>query len=244
MSTSESDLELSSCEWSDIDTDNSNTSCSWTDQETCQLPANNGTLDSSALNTSFSSDASWTPPLLMAAQHSTPKRQSISSTKLRCSPRMPKINRKYFDCEITRTPNSNFTTEKWSLFNVMEMNGCEESCVASVHGLTEYDVLCANNTFSSMNIADQRRWIYEYFSNHCPNNDAGISDPSGLQFILCGKNVCQAVWLATLAISTSRFYDIRKQFIEGEGPPERKKSRSLSAKSVATISWMTSYFNK
>lgn len=126
----------------------------------------------------------------------------------------------------------------------MEINGCEECCASAIHGMTEYDILNAHSMFISMSIADQRRWVHEYFSNHCLIDDTGASDLSRLKFILCGKDVCQPLWLATLAMSTSRFYDLRKLFMESTGPPERKKPRSLSAKTVAAISWMTSYFDR
>ena len=33
------------------------------------------------------------------------------------------------------------------------------------------------------------------FNSHCPNDDEGKKFPSGIQFFLCGRNVCQAVWL-------------------------------------------------
>ena len=216
---------LSSCRWSDT---SSSTSCTWSSHETSQH------LDT----TIDSSNASWTPEPV------TPTKQSLAPTSLRCSPRVRKVNKRYLDSEIVRTPNSQFTTEKWNLFNVMEMNCCGESCTIRLHGLTEYDVLSAHSMFSSKGIVEQRNWLYEYFTNHCPHSDVGSSDLSRLQFILCGKNVCQAVWLATLAISTSRFYDVRKLFVEGIGLLERKKLRSISPKSIAAISWMTSYFDK
>ena len=59
------------------------------------------------------------------------------------------------------------------------------------------------------------------------NNQSGISDPTGLKFILCGKNFCQPLWLATLALSTSRSYELRKIFLEDSGPPANKKARSF-----------------
>lgn len=221
------DDTLSSCNWSDSTT----TSCSWSSNETSQsLPELDEKTDSSNI--------SWTP------EQVTPIKQPLTATNLRCSPRVPKVNKRYMDSELVHTPNRYSTTEKWDLFNVMEINGCGESCTTRLHGLTEYDVLSAHSMFSSKSIAEQRQWLYEYFTNHCPNDEMGFLDLSRLQFILCGKNVCQAVWLATLAISSSRFYDVRKLFVEGIGPPERKKPRSISPKSITTISWMTSYFDK
>lgn len=142
------------------------------------------------------------------------------------------------------TPNRHFTAMKWDLFEVMEMNGCEETCTTCVHGLTEYDILRVHSVFTSLTTVEQRRWVHEYLCNNCPTDESGTSDPSGLQFILCGRAVCQPLWLATLSVSTSRFYDLRKLFLENSGPPAKKKPRSVSAKSFAAISWMTSYFDK
>ena len=124
------------------------------------------------------------------------------------------------------------------------INGCEEKCTTLKHGLTEYDILRAHSMFASLSNADQRRWIYEYLSNNFPNNETGGRNPSGLQFILCGKNVCQSVWLISLAINTSRFYDLRKSYMEDLGPPAKKKARSCSVKSFEAISWMSSYFDR
>lgn len=132
--------------------------------------------------------------------------------------------------EMACTPNSQFTIMKWDLFKVMEISGCAPNCTTSIHGLTEYDILRAHSMFASLNNAEQRRWSYDYFSNHCPNDESGTSDPSGLKFILCGKSVCQPLWLATLGMSTSRFYDLRRLFQEDMGPPASKKPRSISVK--------------
>lgn len=38
-------------------------------------------------------------------------------------------------------------------------------------------------------------------------------------------------------------YELRKQFLEGSGPPE-KKTRSMPSKSLAVILWMSSYFDR
>jgi hypothetical protein len=134
--------------------------------------------------------------------------------------------------DMACTPNSQFVNVKWSLFKVMELSGCAPNCTTSVHGLTEYDILRAHSMFVSLSNVEQRRWVYDYFSNHCPNDESGTSDPSGL----CGKDVCQPLWLATLAMSTSRFYDHRRWFLEDVGPPAKKKQRLFPAKSFEAIS--------
>lgn len=244
----------SSCEWS-VSDEASASSCSWSDTAS-SCTWSSGDNDSASvsyphidfspqpeisspneeinlLDSSMNSEVSWTPP-------PTPPDNAT-----RCSPRLPKANKRYRqDEDGACSPNSQFTNMKWSLFKVMEMNGCASNCTSSVHGLTEYDILRAHSLFTSLNNAEQRRWVYDYFSNHCPNDESGTCDPSGLKFILCGKNVCQSLWLATLAISTSRFYDLRRLYLEDIGPPAKKKPRSCSAKSYEAISWMTSYFDR
>jgi hypothetical protein len=117
------------------------------------------------LDISISSEASWTPP-------STPQKNT-----LRCSPRVPKANRRYMQTEdMACTPNSQFVNVKWSLFKVMELSGCAPNCTTSVHGLTEYDILRAHSMFVSLSNVEQRHWVYDYFSNHCPNDESGTGE--------------------------------------------------------------------
>ena len=240
--------DFSSCEWSDSNIlDETENSCSWSDtdnvEQTCSWSSDSAPQQSPSkfqdecskdwsspvsLLDSNISEASWTPP-------PTPVK--------RCSPRVPKAKR-YLYTEEGHIPNSHFTAEKWNLFKVMEISGCEDNCTTRIHGLMEYDVLRAHSMFTSLSNAEQRQWVYDYLSNHCPNSQSGTSDPTGLKFILCGKNVCQPLWLATLALSTSRFYELRKLFLEDSGPPANKKARSFLSKSLEAVSWMTNYFNK
>lgn len=189
--------------------------------------------------------ANWTPsPLKGVLLMSTPvrkKRHTASKPgSIRRSPSIPKGNSMMFE----RSPNSQFMSEKWELFKVMSINGCQEHCTTTAHDLGEYDILLAHSSFISVSSTEQRRWIYHYFNTHCPNDKEGVKHPGGIQFFLCGKPVCQGLWLAALGISTSRFYDSRRQFLEETGPPAQKKHRSLSAKSLSAISWMRSYFEK
>ena len=66
-------------------------------------------------------------------------------------------------------------------------------------------------------------------------------DIKNLQYIiLCGRVVCQS-WLGVLAISTSRFCDIRKEFITVGSSCQKKKAMSLLPKSMKCIEWMRSY---
>ena len=225
----------SSCSWSEDD--EKHTQSEFVIQSPSQSVLREGNSKSSL------PDFIWTPP------PETPSRSSFfanAESSLRRSPRAPKVSKKFAALRdnFHRTPNNQFSADKWDLFHVMELNGCCEHCTTKVHGMTEYDILMAHSAFTSMNNAEQRRWMYDYFTSHCPNDENGAKEPSRMQFFLCGKAVCQPLWLASLAMSTSRFYDLRKQFMEGSGPPAKRKSRSLASKSLKTISWMTSYFER
>ena len=65
-----------------------------------------------------------------------------------------------------------------------------------------------------------------------------------MQYILCGRVVCQSLWLGALAISTSRFYDIRKEFVTVGSSYQEKKAQSLLPKSMKCVEWMRSYFDR
>ena len=65
-----------------------------------------------------------------------------------------------------------------------------------------------------------------------------------MTYHLCGKNVCLPVWLAVLSISSSRFYEVRREFMDGMIQPAPKRSRSLAVKSQQAIAWMESYFDR
>lgn len=134
--------------------------------------------------------------------------------------------------------------ETWSLFDVMGTHGCENKCVPYIHNLTEYDVLSAHSSFTAKTPADQRKWLFDYLATHCPNNEFGLKEPKKLTYHLCGKNVCLPVWLAVLSISSSRFYEVRREFMDGMIQPAPKRSRSLAVKSQQAIAWMESYFDR
>lgn len=128
----------------------------------------------------------------------------------------------------------------------MELNGCAEACATNVHGLSEVDVLQAHARFCSKSSnQEKRQWLFDYCATHCPLNNFGEKDPSRMTFVLSGREVCQSLWLATLSVSPSRFYEIRKEFLSGgQSLLSKRKSRSPSPKTLQAIAWMTSYFEK
>ncbi len=140
--------------------------------------------------------------------------------------------------------NADTVTEIWSLFDVMATHGCAEDCVRCLHGLNEYDILSAHSRFAAKTPIEQRKWLFEYMATHCPNGELGLKEPKKVTYLLCGKSVCLPAWLAVLSISSSRFYEIRKEFLNGMIEPAPKKPRALAIKSHQAIAWMNNYFER
>ena len=138
-------------------------------------------------------------------------------------------------------PSNTLTSEceeKWQLSKVVELSGCRTKCARFLHSLSEYDVLILHSAFCSKTYSQQRQWLLDYFHNHCPTDDDGEKDLKNLQYIVSGRKVCQPVWVATLSLSlsTSRFYTIRSEFLEGKGiVTSEKRSRSYAPKSLCAI---------
>lgn len=175
---------------------------------------------------------------------SVPLQQSLSSSELsslspvRRSPRAV-VPRRKFD------PTRAVTNEDgWQLSSVMELQGCQPRCCSQVHGVSEYDVLIAHSSFASKSPADRRAWMLDYFDTNCPHNEQGEKDPKNIQYILCGRRVCQALWQAILSISTSTFYSLRRDFMDGKRADKNVRMRSLSSKSMEAVAWMSSYFTR
>ena len=118
---------------------------------------------------------------------------------------------------------------------MMDLEGCQPQCCSQTHGLTEYDVLIAHSSFASKTPADRRAWVLEYFDTNCPHNNQGGKDPKNIQYVLCGRQVCQALWQAVLSISTSTFYSLRKDFVDGVHAERKVCIRSLSSKSMEAV---------
>lgn len=163
---------------------------------------------------------------------------SSSLTPVRRSPRA-RAPRPKFDPSRTVTSD-----DGWQLSSVMDLQGCQPRCVTQVHGLGEYDVLIAHSAFTSKSVADRRAWLFDYFATNCPHNEHGEKDPKKLKYILCGRTVCQAVWQGVLSISTSTFYNLRKDFLDGKRAEKNVCMRSLAPKSMEAVAWMSSYFNR
>ena len=125
----------------------------------------------------------------------------------------------------------------------MLMEGCAEQCVTKVHELSELDVLCSQAQFAAKTPQEQNQWIIDYFLSYCSCYGAGNRDSRNIAYIVAGRTVCLNVWLG---ISVSRYYRLRREFLENGGSLSQvtRRSRSLSPKTVKAVAWMEHYFNR
>lgn len=200
--------------------------CAWSGEES--WPSCDWSTESSPSNS---------PVNLNSNPFETPTKGKSTSHQLRRSPRVPKVKAKFDPSSVVKDDVG------WQLSKVAELNGCSPHCAIKVHGLGEYDLLLAHSMFTSKGVNEQRAWLIEYFVTHCPIKN-GEKDYKNMHFMLCGKVVCQNLWQATLSISTSRFYDIRKDFLNDIPSKRMKKTKPLAPKSMKTLEWMRSYFNR
>jgi len=134
---------------------------------------------------------------------------------------------------------------QWQLTAVIKFNGCSDMCAIMVHGLTNYDVLRAHYHFENKTQREQNNWVIQYLSMHCPYNSTGEKDLKNMIFRIQGKSVCMKLWLEVLALSISRFYRLRQDFLQFGGiTSATKRQRSVSAKTLEAITWMEQYFQR
>lgn len=107
---------------------------------------------------------------------------------------------------------------------VMMPNGCSIACASKLHNLSEADIWVTSQHFKRLGSKQQRQWILDYLHLNTPQ-----ADKTATVHMLCGKTVCLQVWLAVLELSMSRYYEVRRLFLEGahqiEGPANLKLNR-------------------
>lgn len=120
------------------------------------------------------------------------------------------------------------------------LNGCSTACASKLHNLSEADIWVTSQHFKRLGSKQQRQWILDYLHLNTPQ-----ADKTATVHMLCGKTVCLQVWLAVLELSMSRYYEVRRLFLEGahqiEGPANLK---SHQTKSCEALAWMNSYFER
>ena len=120
------------------------------------------------------------------------------------------------------------------------MDGCASHCCQYIHHVSVIDILSYHNYFQQLNKEGKQRWLLEYFNTHSFILNSSQMEVS---FFVCGKQVCQPIWISTLGISSSNFYTIRKKFINGSLTIVKEAHRKPSQKTNEAVAWMTNYFD-
>lgn len=129
----------------------------------------------------------------------------------------------------------------WDLLCVMRMQCCSAESASSVHNLLPGEIGFFNANFNSRSHHSQNQWMLEYLNSNCSRH----SESPSFSFIVCGKPVCQQLWLSVLNVSQARFYRIRSLYLEGKVCLEMsQQKRKMSVKSNEAVAWMGNYFDR
>ena len=129
----------------------------------------------------------------------------------------------------------------WDLLRTMRMQCCSAECASIQHSLLPGEIVFFNSNFNSRSHISQNQWMLDYLNSNCSR----LSESPSFYFIICGKPVCQQLWLSTLNVSPARFYRIRSLFLEGKVHLEMSKEKGkLTVKSHEAVAWMGNYFER
>ena len=127
----------------------------------------------------------------------------------------------------------------WSPFHVHQMHGCSRQCCHNVHGVSALDILTYNAYFNQLPKPARRKWLLDYITTHSSVSSEKLPE---ISFFVCGKAVCQVIWIATLGISSSFFYRIRQKAFSGSISIVTEPQRSPLQKTSKAIAWIENYF--
>lgn len=123
---------------------------------------------------------------------------------------------------------------------VLSHDGCASLCAKNLHRLSEADIWVTNQHFKRLGVKQQRQWMLDIFHLNTPQDDKMATAHT-----VCGKRVCLQVWLAVLEISLSRYYEVRRCFLDGAHQIEQiATSKSHQTKTCEALAWMNSFFHR
>ena len=132
-------------------------------------------------------------------------------------------------------------SESWDVLRVVDMNCCSTEQAQQAHLITPGEIGFFHKNFNSRSHLSQNQWIIDYMNSNCSRH----CDVPSFNFIVCGKPVCQKLWLSILNVSLSRFYRLRSLYLDGKVCLEVSQlKRSVSVKSNEAIAWMGNYFDR
>ena len=101
----------------------------------------------------------------------------------------------------------------WDFLTTLKINGCQEQCATEQHHLHPIDILSYHNHFTPLPRPARRQWVLDYLNTHS-SHDTSSGEPVTI-YLIGGKPVGQPLWIATLGISNSLYYEVRKLFQNG-----------------------------
>ena len=124
--------------------------------------------------------------------------------------------------------------------NVFSLDGCSTKCAKAVHHLSETDIWITHQRFDALGSFQQRQWTLNYL-----HSNSSLEEKETI-FKVAGKGVCLPVWLATLGLSRTRYYEVRKAFASGVMSFEKILSPTTGRrpKSCRAVAWMQHYFEQ
>ena len=128
----------------------------------------------------------------------------------------------------------------WDFLTVLHMDGCQGACAFEKHCLLPTDILIYHEHFDALPKSARRQWILDYLNTHSSVNTT--TSEATTVFLICGKSVCQSLWLATLGISTSVFYEVRRLFLDGSKKLNQEVHRTPQIRTSEAIAWMDCFF--
>ena len=117
------------------------------------------------------------------------------------------------------------------------MNGCGERCAATKHFLSPTDILRYHEHFSGLPQMAKKQWILDYFIM----TSSGEAEHFDTPLLICGKSVCQPLWLSTLGISQSHFYSVRTLFLQGHKQILSQPQCTPTVRTNEAVAWMDNF---
>ena len=126
------------------------------------------------------------------------------------------------------------------MLSIFEVKGCSEKpCALAVHQLTPGDVVFYHENYSKRDQLQQRQWLFEFLSSNCSREEKVFN------FVVCGKSVCQDIWLQVLGITPSKFSKVKAEFLRGRVSAEKPTLlRKPKLSTFEAIGWMGNYFER
>lgn len=135
-------------------------------------------------------------------------------------------------------PTHTAIASDWDFIAVLNMHGCSIKCATSIHHLLPTDVLRYHEHFSALSQVAKKQWLLDYLiMNSSVQNKLAESI-----YMICGKSVCFKLWVATLDISTSYFYNVRSLFLNGHKRVIQHVQRTPLLRTSEALAWMDSFF--